>query len=94
MGGSVQPGSMGEGVEVGVGEGVGVGEMSILGNSPQPIPNRRDGIKIKQVTKNFIFILLKVVIIVAHGHNLSKNKGPGTIPAPYSTIYVAGTSGK
>jgi hypothetical protein len=83
MGGSVQSGLMGEGVEVEVGVGVGVGRMSTLGNSPQPIVNRRAGIKRKETIKYFIFILLNVTIIVAHGHNLSKNKGLDITPAPF-----------
>lgn len=88
-GGSVQSGLMGEGVEVGVGDGLeGEGDMSMSGNNWQPIPNRRDGIRIKQAIKYFIFILLNVTIIVAHGYNLSKNKGPGIIPAPYLITYA------
>ena len=86
--GSDQSGLIGEGGTVEVGVGVGVGRMSTLGNSPQPIVNRRAGIKRKETIKYFIFILLNVTIIVAHRHNLSKNKGAGYIPSPLLVIYM------
>ena len=94
MGGSVQPGLMGEGVEVEVGVGVGVGMTSILGNSPQPIVNRRAGIKRKEIIRYFIFILFNVTIIVAHRHNLSKKQGAGYYSSPYLIVYAVGTLGK
>jgi hypothetical protein len=57
VGGSVQPGLIGEGVEVGVGGGLGVGEMSTLGINSQPTPKRRDKTITKQITKYFTFAL-------------------------------------
>lgn len=57
VGGNVQSGLIGEGVEVGVGGGLGVGEMSTLGNNSQPVPKRRDKTITKQTTKYFIFAL-------------------------------------
>ena len=75
-GGSVQSGLIGEGGGVGVGVevGGGEGEMSTWGNNSQPVPNRRDGIKIRQITKYFMFILRNLIIIVAYGRNLSKEE--------------------
>ena len=97
IGGSVQSGLIGEGGGVGVGVEVGGGgEMSTWGNNSQPVPNRRDGTKIRQTTKYFMFILRNLIIIVAYGRNLSKQRwGAGMIPQPPIFItYVVGTSGK
>jgi len=65
--GSVQLGSMGDGVAVGVGvgEGLDVGEISTLGSNSQPAPKRRAIIKTKHNIK--CFTLMSFIVILYHG---------------------------